>query len=64
MLKEEEVVIAKKVAIKDSRGRNHDVVDLELEVAIFMEEEKKKEMSSAGLRGEELNYIRSVLIIT
>lgn len=64
MLKEEEVVIAKKVAIKDRRGRNHDVVDLELEVAIFMEEEKKKEMSSAGLRGEELNYIRSVLIIT
>lgn len=63
-MKEEEVVIAKKVAIKDSRGRNHDVVDLELEVAIFMEEEKKKEMSSAGLRGEELNYIRSVLIIT
>lgn len=57
-------MIAKKVAIKDSRGRNHDVVDLELEVAIFMEEEKKKEMSSAGLRGEELNYIRSVLIIT
>lgn len=42
MLKEEEVVIAKKVAIKDRRGRNHDVVDLELEVAIFMEEEKKK----------------------
>lgn len=63
-MKEEEVVIAKKVAIKDRRGRNHGVVDLELEVAIFMEEEKKKEMSSAGLRGEELNYIRSVLIIT
>lgn len=50
MLKEEEVVIAKKVAIKDRIGRNHDVVDLELEAAIFMEEEKKKEMSSAGLR--------------
>lgn len=46
-MKEEEVVIAKKVAMKDRiirRGRNHDVVDLELEVPIFMEEEKKKEM--------------------
>lgn len=57
-MKEEEVVIAKKVAMKDRiirRGRNHGVVDLELEVPIFMEEEKKKEMNWAERRRTELH---------